>query len=499
MKFADLVADLELRTVVGSAPETVTGVSRDSRTVCAGNMYVAMGPVEEQAVHILEACARGASVIVTEHNVSAQTRTVPWFTVANSRAAFSRTSAVAHGLKHRCPKLFAAVGTAGKSTTVHCGWWSLGSGAARVGTIGWNDGITERPNPQTTPPPEQLHAFLAGLPVTCPGVMMEVSSHACDQRRCEGLRFTAIAFTGIGHDHLDYHGSHEAYVAAKLSVFRWLIPGGMVVINAEDPRYDVISAAARAAGGKVLGLGVCSGDALISPRDQGWELSINGTSYPLPMLLPGAFNAWNAAAGALLAHAAGVPLTTALERLSSMPPVPGRLELLATQPDTYVDYAHTPDELEVMLTALRRHYPGRRIVCVFGCGGDRDVSKRGPMGRAALIADVVIVTTDNSRSEDPHAIARDIIAGLPTSVVVHWDAQTLPLDSVGRQVVVEHDRATAIGLARTLAGIDGIAVIAGKGHETEQIMQGRTISWDDRAFVRSLEKKSVVMGSEAMQ
>lgn len=489
MKSAELVNGLKLNVTGAALPAEVQGVCRDSRLITAGQIYVAMGPADAQPAHIAEAVAKGAAAIITEPAIAATTGAVPHATVADARAAFARLSVNAHGLDRRCPPLVAAVGTAGKSTTVHCAWWAMGAGAARIGTIGWHNGAGERPNPQTTPPPEQIHAFLAGLPTTCPGVAMEVSSHACDQRRCEGLRFAAIAFTGIGHDHLDYHRTMEAYIAAKLRSFHGLVPGGLVVVNAEDPRCDLITASARGAGARVVGLGFHSGAALITEQDRRWTLTVEGAAHTLPVRLPGAFNAWNAAAGALIAEAVGVPLDTALERLATLPAVPGRLELLAYQPDTYVDYAHTPDELSTMLTALRHQFPGRRLVCVFGCGGDRDRTKRGPMGRAALAADAAVLTTDNSRSEDPRAIAEDVIAGLSANVSVVWGGP--PPASGSPCLLVEPDRATAIRLGRTLAGPDGIAVIAGKGHETDQLIQGRTLPWDDRAFVRALGQDGV--------
>jgi UDP-N-acetylmuramoyl-L-alanyl-D-glutamate--2,6-diaminopimelate ligase len=465
------------------------GVCRDSRRVRPGQVYVAMGDPDLQPGHAAEAVRQGASAVVVAEAIlpliaNRLPTDVPVLTTPDARAAFAHASSVAHGLDRRCPPLLAMVGTAGKSTTTHCAWWMLGTHAARVGTIGWHDGTGERPNPQTTPPPEELHVFLAGLTTACPGVAMEVSSHACDQSRCAGLRFAGMVFTGIGHDHLDYHRHEDAYVAAKLSAFRWLAPGGLVVINANDRRAALIAEHAHAAGGRIVMLGFapipafqqsCS-PAVLSPSGTGWSLTIDGRIYAVPMPLPGAFNAWNAAAAALCVGAVGVPLDAALARLTTMPAVPGRLELLARTPDTYVDYAHTPDELATMLGALRTQFPGRRLVCLFGCGGDRDRSKRGPMGHAALAADAAVLTTDNSRSEDPAAIANDVIAGMSAA------------DRV--RLHVEPDRATAIRLARTLAGADGIAVIAGKGHETTQIINGAVLPWDDRRFVASLQEMS---------
>jgi UDP-N-acetylmuramoyl-L-alanyl-D-glutamate--2,6-diaminopimelate ligase len=170
--------------------------------------------------------------------------------------------------------------------------------------------------------------------------------------------------------------------------------------------------------------------------------------------------------------------------------VPGRLELLARAPLTYVDYAHTPEAIAAMLGALREEFPGRRLVCVFGCGGDRDPTKRAPMGRAALAADIAVLTTDNSRSESPRAIADQVIAGVEAEVVRHEEpaapSAKRPAPGAAKTLHVQLDRAAAIVLARDLAGRDGIVVVAGKGHETNQEIQGRIVPWDDRSFVAGL-------------
>jgi UDP-N-acetylmuramoyl-L-alanyl-D-glutamate--2,6-diaminopimelate ligase len=496
-----------LHLVQGAVPSAVAGVARDSRLVAPGQIYVAMGAREEQAAHAREAIARGAVAIIAEHGLLLEPAApqVALLRTAHARWSFARASAAAHGLPRRSLPVVAVTGTAGKSTTTHCAWWAMGEGAARIGTIGWHDGVRERPNAQTTPPPEQLHAFLAGLPGGCPGVAMEASSHAGDQHRLAGLSLAALAFTGLGHDHLDYHRTTGAYLTAKLRIVRLLRTGGLCVVNADAADAHAVAHAAGGVDARVVMLGFKRGDSRLVRTTGGWRMRHEAVDYRVPVRLPGDFNAWNAAAGALLATASGVPLVTALERLAGMPAVPGRLELLAHRPDTYVDYAHTPDELKTMLTAVRKEFPGRRLVCVFGCGGDRDRSKRGPMGCAALIADHAVLTTDNSRSEDPKAIAAEVIAGLPSGTEVFWakgddlasgrwidemrpayGAQANRVNESPRSVVVELDRATAIRLARALAGDDGLVVVAGKGHETDQIVQGVTMAWDDRAFVQSL-------------
>ena len=464
----------------GAAPAALSGISRDSRKTSAGELFVAVGGDERANARM--AIANGASAVLAEHALGLD---VPELLSPDARWSFARASAVQHGLDRRCAPLIGVTGTKGKSTTVHAVWWALGDGAARVGTLGLHDGTTERPASMTTPPPGELHPFLAGLPDHCPGVAIEISSHAGDQQRLAGVELSALAFTGLGRDHLDYHNSIAEYLAAKLAIIRLMKTGARCIINADDSRYTVVAHAVRAAGGEPLGLGFQRGQVRIIRIVNGWKLQWAGAEHVLPVALPGRFNAFNAACGALLANALGVPLSTALARLASQPAVPGRLELLAQSPATYVDYAHTAESISVMLEAVREHHAGRRLVCVFGCGGDRDRGKRVPMGRAAITADLAILTTDNSRSEDPRQIANDVIAGLPPSAHVHWDVSTVE-PPVGSHLVVQLDRGAAIRLARRLAGRDGVVVVAGKGHETTQVIQGRVETWDDRAFVRSL-------------
>jgi len=459
----------------GQLPASLTGIARDSRLVAPGAAWVAMGTPAAQPEHAAEALHAGAATILSEQLLPG-VPAMQMVRVSHARWSFARASAASLGVDRGCPPLLGVTGTKGKSTVVHCAWWALGSGAARVGTIGWHDGTEERPNPQTTPPPDELHGFLAGLAPGCQGVALEVSSHGCDQQRLAGLHLRGLVWTGLGHDHLDYHGSAAAYLTAKLRAYRWLDQDGVAIVNADDATGYVAAHAARVAGARTISLGFgdqsvgASVRARLIREANGYRLVMDDASYRLPALLPGDYNAWNTAAGALLAEAAGVPLRTALGRLASMPAVPGRMELLALGPATYVDYAHTPESLAAALGAVRQAHPGRRLGIVFGCGGDRDRSKRAPMGRTAAGADVVVITTDNSRSEAPQAIADDILSGMAER----------------SGALVELDRGAAIVLARRLVGPDGVLVVAGKGHERTQDIQGRIQPWDDRAFVRQL-------------
>jgi UDP-N-acetylmuramoyl-L-alanyl-D-glutamate--2,6-diaminopimelate ligase len=487
---ATLFAGQALTTATGAPPPaTVAGVTRDSRSVAPGQVYVACGRDADVPAHAAQAMAAGAAAVVAARDPGVR----PWLASAHPRWSFARASVTAAGLDRACPPLLGVTGTKGKSTTVHCAWWAVGAGAARVGTIGWHDGATERANRQTTPPPEELHAFLAGLAPGCPAVALEVSSHGADQHRLAGLRLRALAWTGLGHDHFDYHRTRAAYLAAKLRALRQLESGGLFVVNADDPTAAVAAYAARLHGAEVIALGQRDDrahlpgarPARLVRAGAGWVLRHAGAAHVLPVALPGDFNAWNAAAGVLLATAVGVPLADACARLGDLPAVPGRLERLAEHPATYVDYAHTPESLALVVAALRAAHPGRRLAVVFGCGGDRDTSKRAPMGAAAAAADVVVITADNSRSEDPQRIADMVATGLPAGTPVLAPADALAA-GVAPLAAIALQRADAIVLARRLAGTDGVVVVAGKGHETTQDSGGHVAPWDDRAFVRSL-------------
>jgi len=449
----------------GRLGDAGAGVVRDSRQMRPHQLFVAIGV--DAKTNAEAAVAAGAAVVITEQPLGTSTE---WLT-PHARWSFARAHAASTGIDELTVPVVAVTGTKGKTTTAWAAWWALGLGAARVGTVGWHDGITEHTAQQTTPPPEELHAFLAGCARNCPGVAIEASSHAGDQHRLAGISFAGLAVTGIGRDHLDYHRTMAAYVAAKMELVHQLGVGKTLIVNADDERAATFMHAGHAVGARVLSLGFNRGEARLRQHGATWRLHVLDGDLIVPCALPGAFNAWNMAAGALLAEAAGVALPTALARLDSMPAVPGRLELCGTQPLTYVDYAHTAESLTQVCIALRQRHPGQRLVLVFGCGGDRDPGKRGPMGQAALAADVGIVTTDNPRSENPATIAAAVIAG------------------GDKRLLVELDRRAAIRQARDLAGVDGVVVVCGKGHETEQIIGSARLQFDDRAEVRALVAK----------
>jgi UDP-N-acetylmuramoyl-L-alanyl-D-glutamate--2,6-diaminopimelate ligase len=461
---ADLFHGQVLR---GTIPAMVAGIRRDSRTVAPGEAFVAQGRAGERPRHVEEAVARGAALVILPEGDPAPAGTATAWT-ADPRRCFARACAALHGSDRLPFPVLAVTGTKGKSTVVHWTWWCLGDGAARVGTVGLHDGRRETANAQTTPAPEVIHAFLGTLPDRCPGAAIEASSHAGDQHRLAGIPFRALAVTGMGRDHLDYHGTFERYLAAKVAFTAHLAPGALCVVNAACAHREAFAAPARAAGARIAVLGA-GGDAVLAGGPGAWTLD----RAPLPVPLHGAFNAWNAACAVLLAEAAGIDRAAALDRMRSAPVPPGRMERLAEGPATYVDYAHTPESIAGAIAALRTAHPGAPLAIVFGCGGDRDAGKRAPMGAAAATADVVVITTDNSRSESPAAISAMIRMGIRGHARVHE----------------EPERGPAILAARAAVGADGVVLVAGKGHETTQDIQGEVRPWDDRAFVRALGER----------
>jgi UDP-N-acetylmuramoyl-L-alanyl-D-glutamate--2,6-diaminopimelate ligase len=301
-------------------------------------------------------------------------------------------------------------------------------------------------------------------------VAMEVSSHSLDQHRVETLRFAAGVFTNLTRDHLDYHGTLEAYLAAKLKLTELLEPGAAAVVNADDDAWRAVqaervvrfSAGTRAAD-------VYARRATFGPRGSEFTLHAPESQAKVRLPLIGDFNVANAVGAAAAAWSLGMSVADAAARLSTLPQVPGRLELVHERPSVLRDYAHTPDALERALDAVRP-FATERLIVVFGCGGDRDAGKRPIMGRIAEEkADVAVLTSDNPRTEDPERILDDVEAGM-----------------TGRNHLRVEDRREAIARALHLAGPDDVVVLAGKGHETYQIRGTEKLPFDEKAIVAEL-------------
>lgn len=462
----------------GGRDVTVTGIAADSRAVRPGHLFAALpGSRAHGAAFLPAALAAGAAAVLTDAAGAALARPalagrpVALVVAEDPRQALAHAAALWFGAQ---PETMVAVtGTNGKTSVATFArqlWEALGRPAANIGTTGV-EGAFAAPLAHTTPDPLTLHDLLARMAAA--GVThaaMEASSHGLDQRRLDGVRLVAAGFTNLSQDHLDYHPDMAAYLAAKAGLFaRVLPPDGAAVINLDDPAGPGLAAAAGDRGQRVIGVGRAEGAALriLAQRfgAEGQELRFawEGRAHLARLSLVGGFQAGNALIAAGLVIAAGEAPEAVFAALGRLTTVRGRMQHVATRGNgapVFVDYAHTPDALATALAALRPHVLGRLVV-VFGAGGDRDRSKRPLMGAAAAAhADAVYVTDDNPRSEPPAAIRAAILAACPDAVEVA-------------------DRAEAI-----LRAVDGLGpgdalLIAGKGHETGQIVGDTVYPFDD--------------------
>lgn len=466
----------------GELPLGAASITDDSRAVREGTLFVAVrGSARDGHDFLGAAREAGATAAIVE---DAARTALPALVVRDGRRAAAIAAAAAYGFPARSLALLAVTGTNGKTTTVGVLRHLLdgaGAPAASIGTLGVLVGSAGEPldggGGLTTPGPIELQRVLRALADRgVRSVAMEVSSHSLHQRRVDGLQFAAAIFTNLTRDHLDYHGTMEAYRDAKAELVRLLAPGGCAVVNADDaawehlppsPRRVTFSAEGRDADARALNV-------RYEPRGSEWTLAIAGERHSLHLPLIGAFNVANALGAAAAAWAVGHPPREIARRLASAPQVPGRLELVHDAPAVLRDYAHTPDALERALDAVRP-FATRRLIVVFGCGGDRDRGKRPVMGEiAARKADLAIVTSDNPRTEDPSRILDDIEAGM---------------DSTPHERV--EDRREAIARALQVAEHGDVIVLAGKGHETYQVRGTVKHPFDEKEIVRELTRSAV--------
>jgi UDP-N-acetylmuramoyl-L-alanyl-D-glutamate--2,6-diaminopimelate ligase len=459
----------------------IAGVTADSRHVVPGDLFAALpGTRVDGRTFIAEAVARGAIAVLAPPDTTWPPGVPPRPVImdAEPRRALAQIAAVLAGPQ---PKTMVAVtGTNGKTSTVEFTrqlWACAGIKAASLGTLGLiAPGFDPGPG-LTTPDPVSLAETLAGL--ARHGVQMaamEASSHGLDQFRLDGVRLTAAAFTNLTRDHLDYHGTLEAYRHAKLRLFADLLPAGALAVAHADMDAATLHALRTIARDRKLDLRTVgeAGDTLrliaATPRPDGQVLTLEtgGVRREVKLMLPGRFQADNVLVAAALTEALG--LADALEWVGMLTGVRGRMERAVRLPNgaaAYVDYAHTPDALERLLTALRPHTEGRLHV-VFGAGGDRDRGKRPLMGAAAArLADMCIVTDDNPRTEAAETIRAAILTACP-----------------GAQEI--GDRAKAIEAALNGLAAGDVLVVAGKGHEQGQIVGTTVLPFDDVAMIRSL-------------
>ena len=456
----------------------VGGISSDSRTVAPGFLFFAVpGAKADGAAYAADAAKKGAAAIVVGKGAKLAALDVPVLTSDDPRRALALAAARFFG---RQPQTMVAVtGTSGKTSVASFTrqvWEADRKAAASIGTTGVVAPGRDEYGALTTPDPVALHRLLAELADT--GVThaaMEASSHGLDQRRLDGVRLAAGAFTNLGRDHMDYHATVEEYHRAKLRLFDTLLPkGAPVVIFADDVWSEPTISAARAARLEVLTVGRHGGFLTLKRVEherhrQRAEVEAGGALHEIDLPLAGDFQISNALVAAGLAIATGTPTATALSALEHLKGAPGRLELVGTTRDgapAYVDYAHKPDALRNVLEAVRPFTTGRVIV-VFGCGGDRDKGKRPIMGEIATrLADVTIVTDDNPRSEVPSVIRSEILAAAPEAMEIA-------------------DRRKAIQQAVMQLKAGDTLVVAGKGHEHGQDFGSVTLPFSDHDEVRS--------------
>ena len=455
--------------------ETVTTADCDSRRIRAGALFVALkGDAVDGHLFVADAVRRGAQVVVAERVVDVPDG-VGLFVVEDGRVAAATIAAALNDHPSEKLKMIAVTGTAGKTTTtllIRHILNSCGIPCAALTTISYYTAPQPHPSHNTTPGPFRLHALLReALQNRYRACVMEVSSHAICQKRVLGIDFRCAVLTNIASDHLDYHKTHASYRAAKRRLFETLPSYAFAVLNADDDWFCEFRHASAA---KVLSYGLSGGEIrgrLLSSDLDGILIEVEGCGRVdrVKVRLVGRHNAYNVLAALGAALSVGVEFEEAVSALGSFAGVPGRLERVGIgRPAVFVDFAHTEGALRAVLSALRPLVKGRLVV-VFGCGGDRDRTKRGRMGVVAeSLADVVVVTSDNPRSEKPEAIIAEILDGMRHP----------------ERAVVEPDRRSAILKALSLARPDDVVVVAGKGHERVQIVGNRLIPFDDREVVR---------------
>jgi UDP-N-acetylmuramoyl-L-alanyl-D-glutamate--2,6-diaminopimelate ligase len=486
MNWNELIAEVSAVGSGGGADGPVTGVEYDSRRVQPGSVFVAMkGGSTDGNRYVEKAIAAGALGVITDSpekfdHLLVFEAGLPVLEVEHGRRALAQASAAFFGHPERRLAATGITGTNGKTTTAFL-VESLLNAAARksvlVGTIEYHVAGEVRPSVHTTPESRDLFELMAeGVARGATELVTEVSSHGLDQGRATGLNFDVAVFTNLTRDHLDYHETMEKYFAAKRLLFDGTVyPAPRVaVINAHDPRSNELAEASRKAGAEVRTYGIGQGDwraasYTLTPSGAALELETPAGAARVNSRLAGEVNILNLLAALTAAHARGVAFADLVEFIPRLQPVPGRFQSVdAGQPFTViVDYAHTDDALR-NLTALARQMTaqsGKRVITVFGCGGDRDRTKRPKMGLAAGEgSDFVIATSDNPRSEEPMAILAEVEPGLKTTHV---------------RYTIEPDRAAAIHLALKEAASGDVVLIAGKGHEKEQILATGVIHFDD--------------------
>jgi UDP-N-acetylmuramoyl-L-alanyl-D-glutamate--2,6-diaminopimelate ligase len=459
-----------------------TGVTHDSRRVAPGMVFVALrGLKSDGAAFAPQAVAAGAAAVVAEH-APATPAGVPWVMVGDARLALALLAAEFFGHPSRAMRVVGITGTNGKTTTsylVAAIFEAAGIRCGVMGTVTYRVGARAFDATRTTPEAPEVQAYMREMhDAGCGACVMEVSSHALALRRVDGVRFAAGAFTNLTRDHLDFHVDMESYFGAKRRLFAMLPEDAPAVINADDPRAAALAETVRrpVTYGINKPADVSSGPLSYSLSGLQFDARTPQGVVRVRSRLVGRPNVYNILAAVGVTAALGVPLAAIERGLQELTGVPGRFEVVSSAADditAVVDYAHTDDALRNLLETARP-MATNRLITVFGAGGDRDRTKRPLMGMvAARLSEVVVITSDNPRSEDPTRIIEEVKRGA--------DAETRQSNA---EVLTVVDRREAIERAIALARPGDVVLIAGKGHEKYQELGGRTLSFDDVAIAR---------------
>ena len=491
MKLDELIEYLKYKDLINFKNVEISGISYNSNTTKQGDIFICLvGEHTDGHEYAQKAIDSGAVALLVEHKVEGVS--VPQIQVASTRHQIADIADRFYSSPSKGINLLGVTGTNGKTTVTHLIQKIIeenGQKCALIGTLGYklSSSSEYRNAKHTTPQAPELQATLRMIKdiEKIDNVVMEVSSHALEQNRVGGCRFNGAIFTNLTQDHLDYHITMDNYFKAKALLFQRLQEGNFAVVNIDDVYGDkflaeVPEGVRKYTYGVKKEADVMAKDVNFSLNGAEFTLKYKDSEYSVSLHMNGMFSVYNVLAAITSAIAMGIDINLAIKSLQSVHGVAGRFEVVNKKPLVIVDYAHTPDGLENVLKAAREITPQNgKLICVFGCGGDRDVTKRPKMGAIAQkLADRIIITSDNPRSENPQQIITDIIAGL---------------SSVDPEIVtVEPDRGQAIALLKTLAENNDVVVIAGKGHEDYQILNDRTIHFDDREEARKVFVGSVI-------
>ena len=476
MRLRELLEGMEVISQTISPDTEITHVCVDSRATQKGSLFVAVpGNRCDGGHYARQAVDRGAVCVVCQSELPPD---LPWVKVRDARLALSQLACRWYGHPSRQLTMLGVTGTNGKTTVTYLLRHILQRTGMKTGLIGTVQNIVGEqtlPAQRTTPDALQIQQLLSAMTKNgCSHAVMEVSSHALDQHRADGIDFAVGIFTNLTEDHLDYHGTMGCYCDAKAKLFQM---SRMGVCNADDPWTERLLAGASCPSvyyGIHNPAEVWAEDIFLHSRSVDFTVCTARTRTPVHLGVPGRFSVYNALGAIAACGELGIPPEECASALATFPGVAGRMEVVPTPGKPYtllIDYAHTPDALENVLKTVRG-FAQNRVIAVFGCGGDREREKRPLMGHiAGKLADLTIITSDNPRTEEPMAIIRDILPGIA---------------GAEDKYIVEPDRRGAIALAMGRAAAGDVIVLCGKGHETYQEIGDKTIPMDEREIVRSL-------------